>query len=75
VLRLAGLPAVSRFPRAEVRAAGDHLELTFAGEEGTRAIDVPVHLLGAAADDLEAVQLDLLAELQRRGYAVTWVRP
>jgi hypothetical protein len=75
VLRLAGLPAVSRFPRVLVRAAADGLALEFAGEDGTRTIDVPVRLLGAAAADLEAVQLDLLADLQRRGYAVTWVRP
>jgi hypothetical protein len=74
VLRLTGLPAASIYPRAIVRPAEGRIEIVFSGEEGATRIDVDLRLLGAAADDLEAVQLDLLAKLQAQGYETAWQR-
>jgi hypothetical protein len=75
VLRLTGLPAPSIYPRATVRRAEGRIEIVFTGEEGAATrIDVDLRLLGAAADDLEAVQLDLLAKLQAQGYETAWQR-
>jgi hypothetical protein len=67
VLGLAGLPAPSRYPRATVRRGEGRIEIVFAGEETSTQIDVDLRLLGPV-DDLEAVELDLLAELQAQGY-------
>jgi hypothetical protein len=74
VLRLTGLPAPSIYPRAIVRPAEGRIEIVFAGDEGATRIDVDLRLLGAAVDDLEAVQLDLLAKLQAQGYETVWQR-
>ena len=74
MLRLTGLPATSIYPRAIVRPADGRIEIVFTGEEGTTRIDVDLRLLGAAVDDLEAVQLDLLAKLQQQGYEAVWQR-
>jgi hypothetical protein len=74
VLRLTGLPAPSIYPRASVRPAEGRIEIVFTGDEGATRIDVDLSLLGAAADDLEAVQLDLLAKLQAQGYETVWQR-
>jgi hypothetical protein len=74
VLRLTGLPAPSLYPRAVVRPADGRIEIIFTGEEGGTQIDVDLRLLGAAADDLEAVQLDLLGKLQAQGYETVWQR-
>ena len=68
VLRLTGLPAPSLYPRATVRPAEGRIEIVFTGAEGSTQIDADLRLLGAAVDDLEAVQLDLLAKLQAQGY-------
>ena len=73
VLRLTGLPAPSIYPRAIVRPAEGRIEIVFTGDEGETRIDVDLRLLGAV-DDLEAVQLDLLAKLQARGYETVWQR-
>jgi hypothetical protein len=67
VLRLMGLPAPSRYPRASVRHAGDRIEIVFSGEEGATLVDVDLRLLGPI-EDLESVELDLLAKLQAQGY-------
>jgi hypothetical protein len=74
VLRLTGLPASSIYPRAIVRRAEGRIEIVFIGAEGTTRIDVDLRLLGPAVDDLEAVQLDLLARLQAQGYETVWQR-
>jgi hypothetical protein len=74
VLRLTGLPAASIYPRATVRPAEGRIEIVFTGAEGATQIDVDLRLLGAEVDDLEAVQLDLLAKLQRQGYEAVWQR-
>ena len=73
MLRLTGLPASSIYPRAIVRRAEGRIEIVFIGEEGATRIDVDLRLLGAV-DDLEAVQLDLLAKLQAQGYETVWQR-
>jgi hypothetical protein len=73
VLRLTGLPAASRYPRATVRRAEGRIEIVFSGEEGATQIDVDLGLLGPV-DDLEAVVLGLLAKLQAQGYDATWHR-
>ena len=73
VLRLTGLPAPSLYPRATVRPAEGRIEIVFSGPRGATQIDADLRLLGAT-DDLEAVQLDLLAKLQAQGYEATWDR-
>lgn len=67
VLRLTGLPAPARYPRARVRRTPERIEIVFSGEEGATRIDVDPRLLGPV-DDLELVVLDLLAKLQAQGY-------
>ena len=73
VLRLTGLPAPSIYPRAIVRPAEGRIEIVFSGREGATRIDVDLSLLGPV-DDLETVQLELLASLQAQGYAAVWER-
>jgi hypothetical protein len=74
MVRLTGLPAPSRYPRATVRLRGERLEILFdGGEEGATRIDVDLRLLGPV-EDLEAVELDLLAKLQAQGYDARWER-
>jgi hypothetical protein len=67
VLRLTGLPAPARYPRATVRRAQERLEIVFSGDEDATRVDVDLRLLGRI-DDLEAVVLDLLAKLKAQGY-------
>jgi hypothetical protein len=67
MLRLMGLPAPSRYPRATVRSAPERIEIVFSGEEDATRLDVDPLLLGPL-DDLETAVLDLLADLQARGY-------
>jgi hypothetical protein len=73
VLRLTGLPAPALYPRAIVRPADGRIEIVFSGPRGSTQIDADLRLIGPA-DDLEAVQLDLLAKLQAQGYEATWDR-
>ena len=73
MLRLTGLPAPARYPRAAVRRAEGRIEIVFSGEEGATRIAVDLRLLGPV-DDLEAVVLDLLAKLQAQGYDARWER-
>jgi hypothetical protein len=67
VLRLTGLPAPARYPRATVRRAQERLEIVFSGDEGATRIDADLRLLGPI-EDLESVELDLLAKLHAQGY-------
>jgi hypothetical protein len=62
-----GLPQASRYPVAAVLRSDDRFEIVFSGDDGARTIDVPYRLFGAL-DDLESVELHLLADLQRLGY-------
>jgi hypothetical protein len=73
VLRLTGLPAPALYPRVIVRPADGRIEIVFSGPRGSTQIDADLRLIGPA-DDLEAVQLDLLAKLQAQGYETTWDR-
>jgi hypothetical protein len=73
VLRLTGLPAPSLYPRATVRPADGRIEIVFSGPQGSTQIDADLRLIGPE-EDLEAVQLDLLAKLQGQGYETTWDR-
>jgi hypothetical protein len=73
VLRLTGLPAPALYPRAIVRPADGRIEIVFSGPRGSTQIDADLRLIGPA-DDLEDVQLDLLAKLQAQGYETTWDR-
>lgn len=57
-----------------MRPAEGRIEIVFTGEAGETRIDVDLGLLGAAADDVEAVQLDLLGKLQAQGYETVWQR-
>jgi hypothetical protein len=67
VLRLTGLPSPSRYPRAMVRRGEERIEIVFSGDEGATRIDADLRLLGPI-EDLESVELDLLAKLQAQGY-------
>jgi hypothetical protein len=73
VLRLTGLPAPSLYPHATVRAAEGRIEIVFTGRQGSTQIDADLRLIGPV-DDLEALQLDLLAKLQAQGYETRWER-
>jgi hypothetical protein len=64
-----GLPHVARFPRAAVTRQRDCFQLLFHGDEDSTRIDVDLRLIGDS-DDLEAVELRLLARLQELGYQV-----
>lgn len=72
MLRLTGLPPASRFPDAVLVHGEGHLELRFAGAGDTRTIEIPLWTL--EGQDVEAAELWLLTELQRRGYTVTLER-
>lgn len=69
MLRLMGLPAVARFPKATVTRHEDAFEVLFHGGEHTRRVDIDVRYLDDA-DDLEETELRLLARLQDLGYEV-----
>jgi hypothetical protein len=62
-----GLPAPARYPRATVRGTPERIEILFSGEEDATRFDVDPRLLGPV-EDLETTVLDLLADLQARGY-------
>jgi hypothetical protein len=69
VLRLTGLPATTRCPRATVRRAVGRIELRFAGPDCDQGFDVDLGMLGPDADP-ETEELRLLAQLEAMGYAV-----
>ena len=71
MLRLTGLPARARYPRATVSHGEGRIEILFSGEEGSTRIDVDLRYL-TGVDDLEATELRLLAQLQELGYEVAW---
>jgi hypothetical protein len=73
VLRLTGLPAPDRFPRATVRRAPGRVEILFQGPEETTRIDADLALI-EPIEDLETEVLELLARLQAMGYDARWDR-
>lgn len=74
MLRLTGLPAVARFPRATVRRGREGFELGFHGDGTSTRIAVDRRYLGPD-DDPESVELALLGQLQRLGYEVRRLEP
>jgi hypothetical protein len=69
VLRLVGLPHVARYPGAVVQLREDAVQILFHGPDRTTRIDVPLHRIGAG-EDLESIELGVLAQLQALGYEV-----
>jgi hypothetical protein len=75
MLRLTGLPAVSRCPVATVRRAPGVLELRFHGPDADDVpYDVDLELLGPEVDP-ETEELRLLARLGEMGYEVRRLPP
>ena len=68
MLRLMGLPSVARYPEASVVREGEHLIIRFGGLEHEQTVGIPLKYTGA--EDGEAAELMLLAQLQRIGYRV-----
>ena len=69
MVRLMGLPNVDSHPVAEVARSEERFEIVFSGGNGAQTIHVPFRLLGTS-NDLEFVELRLLADLQKLGYDV-----
>jgi len=68
MLRLTGLPPVSRAPRATVHREGAAIVLRFLLVDGpVQRFRLPLYTLGDGAD-AEAAELRLLGELQALGY-------
>jgi hypothetical protein len=74
MLRLMGLPARARCPKATVRRGEGRIELRFLGPDCDEGLDVDLRLLGAGQDP-EAAELGLLAQLEALGYAVERLPP
>jgi hypothetical protein len=74
MLRLMGLPARTRCPHATVRRSEAGIELRFLGPDCDEGLDVPPGRLGSG-EDLEAVELRLLAQLKALGYEVERLLP
>jgi hypothetical protein len=68
MLRLMGLPRVERFPVATVIREAERILIRFGGLKDEQWMGVPLKYL--VAEDGEASELRLLAELQRIGYQV-----
>ncbi|MEA2289691.1 MAG: hypothetical protein QOD55_1688 [Solirubrobacteraceae bacterium] len=69
VIRLTGLPAVTRCPHVVVTGHEDRIEIVFSGAGHVVEMDVDHRFLGGA--DPEAEELRLLARLAEMGYRVT----
>jgi hypothetical protein len=68
MLRLMGLPRVERFPVATVIREAERIVIRFGGLEDEQWMGVPLKYLGA--EDGEAAEFRLLAQLQQIGYEV-----
>jgi hypothetical protein len=66
-LRLTGLPAVSRYPEAEVSRDEETITIRFGGLDHEQTMTVPLKYVGG---DEEAAELWLMARLQEVGYEV-----
>ena len=66
MIRLMGLPNVARYPEATVTRDEEHIKIHFGGLEHEQSMSVPLKYVGA--EDEEAAELRLLAQLQRIGY-------
>ncbi len=65
MLRLTGLPPVSRYPMATVTRDGESIVIHFGGLSEEQTMSVPLKYVGG---DEEAAELRLLAQLQEIGY-------
>jgi hypothetical protein len=74
MLRLTGLPARTRCPRATVRRGPGRIELRFLGPDCDEGLDVDLGLLGPDQDP-EAAELRLLARLEELDYEVERLPP
>ena len=74
MFRLMGLPARTRCPRATVRRAHAGIELRFVGVDCDEGLDVGLERIGKG-EDLEAVELRLLLQLESLGYEVERLAP
>jgi hypothetical protein len=74
MLRLMGLPARARCPKATVRRGEGRIELRFVGPDCDEGLDVDLRLLGPGQDP-EVAELRLLAQLEALGYAVERLPP
>jgi hypothetical protein len=66
MIRLMGLPNVVRYPEATVMRDDENIKIHFGGLEHEQTMSVSLKYVGA--EDEEAAELRLLAELQRIGY-------
>src|SRR5215211_6196579 len=66
MLRLMGLPRVERFPEATVIREDERILIHFGGLSEEHWMSIPMKYVGA--EDEEAAELRLLAQLQRIGY-------
>jgi hypothetical protein len=69
MIRLTGLPALSRCPDVTVSGLADRIEVVFSGPSHQVVMDVAHRLLDGA--DPEEEELRLLARLAGMGYRVT----
>ena len=73
VLRLTGLPHVARFPEATVTRDEEKILIRFDGLGNEQTRSIPLKYVGA--EDEEAAELGLLAQLQQIGYQVRRGQP
>ena len=73
MLRLMGLPRVARFPEATVTRDDEKIHIRFGGLGDEQTMSVPLKYIGA--EDEEAAELQLLAQLQKIGYQARRARP
>jgi hypothetical protein len=66
MIRLMGLPNVARYPKATVGRDDEHMKIHFGGLGPEQTMSVPLKYVGA--EDEEAAELRLLAQLQQIGY-------
>jgi hypothetical protein len=68
MLRLMGLPHVARYPEATVVREEEKILIRFGGLDDEQFMSVPLKYVDA--EDEEAAELRLLAQLQQIGYRV-----
>ncbi len=77
MIRLMGLPSLARAPHVRLERTEEAVVLWFLGAEGAapvQQIAVRRSLFGAD-EDLETIELDVLARLQRMGYDARLIPP
>lgn len=72
ILRLMGLPNVTRYPEAAVARDEASVLIRFSGPHGQQKMSVPLKYVGG---DAETAELRLLAQLQQIGYTVSREEP